>query len=95
MVEEVASKKSEAFEYRETSKEIPESIAEVEISDEKRIFSEIEEFDRILGGGLVLGSVVLIGGAPGIYTAFAIGKQVQQKRYQSALCKRGRIYQAD
>jgi DNA repair protein RadA/Sms len=66
MVEEVASKKSEAFEYRETSKEIPESIAEVEISDEKRIFSEIEEFDRILGGGLVLGSVVLIGGAPGI-----------------------------
>ncbi len=34
--------------------------------DEKRIFSAIAELDRVLGGGLVLGSVVLIGGEPGI-----------------------------
>ena len=28
--------------------------------------SGIEEFDRVLGGGIVAGSLVLIGGAPGI-----------------------------
>jgi DNA repair protein RadA/Sms len=34
--------------------------------DEVRIKTNIEEFDRVLGGGLVPGSVVLIGGDPGI-----------------------------
>ena len=34
--------------------------------DEIRIKTNIEEFDRVLGGGLVPGSVVLIGGDPGI-----------------------------
>ncbi len=31
-----------------------------------RIFTNINEFDRIMGGGIVLGSVILLGGAPGI-----------------------------
>ena len=31
----------------------------------ERISSGISEFDRVLGGGIVRGSVVLIGGAPG------------------------------
>mgnify|MGYP002398129878 CR=1 FL=1 len=34
--------------------------------DEERISSGIEELDRVLGGGIVPGSVVLIGGEPGI-----------------------------
>lgn len=33
---------------------------------EKRVMTGIEEFDRVLGGGLMPGSVVLIGGDPGI-----------------------------
>jgi DNA repair protein RadA/Sms len=41
-------------------------ITEVESVDAIRICSGIEEFDRILGGGAVLGSAVLIGGDPGI-----------------------------
>ncbi len=34
--------------------------------DEERIRSDIEELDRVLGGGIVPGSVILIGGEPGI-----------------------------
>jgi DNA repair protein RadA/Sms len=44
----------------------PELISEIEIKGEQRISTNIKEFDRVLGGGLVLGSVVLIGGEPGI-----------------------------
>lgn len=38
----------------------------VQMSQEFRCSTGIEEFDRVLGGGLVAGSVVLIGGDPGI-----------------------------
>jgi DNA repair protein RadA/Sms len=40
--------------------------ADVEASDAKRIPSGIDEFDRVLGGGIVPGSLVLLGGEPGI-----------------------------
>ncbi len=36
------------------------------IETEKRILTNIQEFDRVLGGGLMPGSIVLIGGDPGI-----------------------------
>ncbi|MCK5306095.1 MAG: DNA repair protein RadA [Candidatus Omnitrophica bacterium] len=45
---------------------LPAPLAEIDVSEEKRISSKIAEFDCILGGGLVRGSVVLIGGSPGI-----------------------------
>ena len=41
-------------------------LSEVEAREESRITSGIEEFDRVLGGGLVPGGVVLLGGEPGI-----------------------------
>jgi DNA repair protein RadA/Sms len=41
-------------------------LAEVSPREEPRIPTGIEEFDRVLGGGLVPGGVVLIGGDPGI-----------------------------
>jgi DNA repair protein RadA/Sms len=44
----------------------PQSILKIETSDESRIKTEMAEFDRVLGGGLVVGSIVLIGGDPGI-----------------------------
>jgi len=43
-----------------------ENLGEIEIDDSIRIKTRISEFDRVLGGGLVPGSVVLIGGDPGI-----------------------------
>jgi DNA repair protein RadA/Sms len=42
------------------------SLADIEAIDVPRFSTGIEEFDRVLGGGLVAGGVVLIGGDPGI-----------------------------
>jgi DNA repair protein RadA/Sms len=43
-----------------------EPIASVPVADDERLSSGFAEFDRVLGGGLVAGSVTLIGGDPGI-----------------------------
>jgi DNA repair protein RadA/Sms len=39
---------------------------EIQLADTPRLSSGIEEFDRVLGGGIVPGSLVLLGGEPGI-----------------------------
>lgn len=44
----------------------PVRMADVELVEHNRINSGISEFDRVLGGGFVPGSVVLLGGDPGI-----------------------------
>lgn len=41
-------------------------LAELDMSEEIRFSTGISEFDRVLGGGAVVGSLVLVGGAPGI-----------------------------
>jgi len=48
------------------TKEDPAPIHEIATAKETRVLSGIGEFDRVLGGGLVPGSVILIGGDPGI-----------------------------
>lgn len=44
----------------------PKRIAELDSSAEIRFLTGITEFDRVLGGGAVIGSLNLVGGAPGI-----------------------------
>jgi DNA repair protein RadA/Sms len=44
----------------------PVSLGDVQAPKVKRLSTGIGEFDRVLGGGVVPGSLVLIGGAPGI-----------------------------
>jgi len=44
----------------------PIAIDAVNVDDENRLCTGIKEFDRVLGGGLVTGTLVLIGGDPGI-----------------------------
>ena len=44
----------------------PVPIDSVELGDEERILTGVGEFDRVLGGGIIPGSLVLIGGDPGI-----------------------------
>ncbi|MEJ2364121.1 MAG: DNA repair protein RadA [Deltaproteobacteria bacterium] len=44
----------------------PQPIDRVELEESRRISSKIAELDRVLGGGVVPGSAVLIGGDPGI-----------------------------
>ena len=41
-------------------------INDIEANEEDRIITGINEFDRVLGGGIMPGSVILLGGDPGI-----------------------------
>lgn len=49
-----------------TPKSRPQKVSEIETANEPRIHMPSEELNRVLGGGLVPGSLVLIGGEPGI-----------------------------
>ncbi len=44
----------------------PQSLKEIDCAKESRVSLGLEEVDRLLGGGIVPGSLVLIGGEPGI-----------------------------
>ncbi|HEY3178904.1 MAG TPA: DNA repair protein RadA [Casimicrobiaceae bacterium] len=54
------------FETVAGTKSVVTPLASVEAKEGRRIASGLEEFDRVLGGGLVAGGVVLLGGDPGI-----------------------------
>ncbi len=78
---EVKSKKTE--DRRQKSEGVPMPIKEITNAEEQRIVLPFEEFNRVLGGGLVLGSLVLVGGEPGIgkstlllQTALQLNKKV-------------------
>lgn len=68
MVEErvkaAKSSKSVTLSSRNISK--PQKVSEIQAIDEPRINMPSKELNRVLGGGLVAGSLVLIGGEPGI-----------------------------
>ncbi|MGS2717456.1 DNA repair protein RadA [Eionea flava] len=51
--------------YAGTADNKIQTLSEINLEDVPRISSGTQEFDRVLGGGLVSGSVVLIGGHPG------------------------------
>ncbi|MBR1776242.1 DNA repair protein RadA [bacterium] len=65
-IEEIdSSSKKEAI--QEVSEILPPmKLSEIEMNSEIRISTNISEFDRVLGGGIVQGSLVLIAGDPGI-----------------------------
>ncbi len=48
------------------TRELPQPITNVKLQECPCIETGMQEFDRILGGGLIVGSAVLIGGTPGI-----------------------------
>ncbi len=68
---EVPEKKKTAGSSRKSTKAVSDAprssrIKDISALDRERISTGIHEFDRVLGGGLVLGSVVLLSGEPGI-----------------------------
>jgi len=68
-VEEIIQSSSETKSWENKSNirnNKPLLISEINLSDEMRINSNNIELNRVLGGGIVPGSVVLIGGEPGI-----------------------------
>lgn len=63
-VKSTKSSKSTTLSSRTISK--PQKVSEIQAIDEPRIKMPSKELNRVLGGGLVAGSLVLIGGEPGI-----------------------------
>ena len=59
-----------------------QKLADVDQSRAKRFSSHIEEFDEVIGGGIVAGSLILIGGDPGVgksTLALQIASQITEK----------------
>ncbi|MBI5805259.1 DNA repair protein RadA [candidate division TA06 bacterium] len=52
--------------FRQLAPSLPQTLSQIELKDGQRLLSGISEFDRVTGGGLVSGSLTLIGGDPGI-----------------------------
>lgn len=64
-VEEVVDKKSLKV-RKEVADVTPQTFSEIELSDEIRVSTHMPEMDRVLGGGIIPGSMLLVGGDPGI-----------------------------
>jgi DNA repair protein RadA/Sms len=62
----VDKKKSQAKSKAEITSANLSKLSDVNVKEEKRLRTGIEELDRVLGGGIVTGSVILVGGDPGI-----------------------------
>ncbi|WP_139995861.1 DNA repair protein RadA [Kurthia sp. Dielmo] len=65
-VEVVAKGPRGAFKHSEMVSAKATPIISVETQEEQRVPTELTEFNRVLGGGIVPGSLILIGGDPGI-----------------------------
>ena len=63
----------------------PVALNEVPADAEQRIPTGLGEFDRVLGGGIVRGSLVLLGGDPGI------GKSSLLMQASASLAQRGNV----
>ncbi len=65
-VEEFETKKSDAKSQRGISKGIIEKINNITSTKKERISTGSMEMDRVLGGGIIKSSLILVGGDPGI-----------------------------
>lgn len=85
-VEEIETKfqdiKISAEEFLNTEKPLP--INDIKIDENVRVSTNISEFDRVLGGGLVQGSLILLAGDPGI------GKSTLILQTSGELCKQNK-----
>ena len=62
----VESKKSAAHSRSRSDERKPRRLSDIDYSAEARISLGMKELDRLLGGGMVRGSLILVGGEPGI-----------------------------
>ena len=67
LVEEIVSSKKSAHKVsRQEIKAKVTKLKDIETADKERMTTHIAELDRVLGGGVVPGSMILVGGDPGI-----------------------------
>lgn len=83
MVEEPVSRKAQATKTKGTVQK-PVPLTEIKVEKLTRIPTASRELDRVLGGGLVPGAVVLVGGDPGI------GKSTLMLQTSNAIAASGR-----
>lgn len=87
--QQAAAKKSAASRSAGSALGVPvrkaQKITEIETTDELRFHTGMGELDRVLGGGAVKGSLVLVGGAPGI------GKSTLMLQICDNLCRFAKV----
>ena len=83
-VEELSENSSDKIVLNLPDNAPPMTLSEIEMNSEIRVKTNISEFDRVLGGGIVQGSLVLIAGDPGI------GKSTILLQAGGALCNDGK-----
>ena len=63
-VEKKSARGSRSADSSREAKAVP--LSQIEMTQEQRVSTGMKELDRVLGGGIVQGSLVLVGGDPGI-----------------------------
>ena len=83
--EEIAPQKSDTKRSFQAPTAELTRLSEIEITDDMRIKTEINELDTVMGGGVVPASMTLVGGEPGI------GKSTLLLQICTSLCKLGNV----
>lgn len=83
--EEIAPQKSDIKRSFQAPTAELTRLSEIEITDDMRIKTEINELDTVMGGGVVPASMTLVGGEPGI------GKSTLLLQICTSLCKLGNV----
>ncbi|OGW42113.1 MAG: DNA repair protein RadA [Nitrospirae bacterium GWD2_57_9] len=78
MVEERLEKPKDVGSAKRRDGSEPLLLGDIQTRDEDRFVTRINELDRVLGGGIVAGSVVLIGGDPGIGKSTLVLQMLRQ-----------------
>ncbi len=83
-VEEVEEPRSMGAAGSARPRQAPQAIADVAVDEQSRFHTGLAELDRVLGGGIVPGSLILLGGEPGA------GKSTLTMQVSDALAQAGR-----
>ncbi len=86
-VEEVINRdeKTKSWSGKKLKANTPSLISDINFTDEKRYATPDEELNRVLGGGIVPGSIVLLGGDPGIGKSTLLLQLALQMRNKKVL----------
>lgn len=85
VVQKTTAKEQWAVPDMQANKVQPKRISEIELGELRRIDTQDQELNRVLGGGLVPGSIVLLGGEPGIGKSTLLLQVALQMKNQKVL----------